>query len=65
MFITVIIGHYGRGILDPFADYISCPAESGGRTKCLGVSAIYRMSFTLVIMFALIFLFLLCKNKFS
>ena len=40
---------------------INCPPAAGGGSACMGVSAIYRMSFTLVIFH--LFVFLMCLTR--
>jgi len=42
---------------------ISCPDESGGGTKCLGVSAVYRFSAALAILHIIILFFCTFRNK--
>src|SRR5437868_6051602 len=52
-------------MVEPWSDYINCPKESGGNLVCLGVSAVYRMSFSLLCLFGLLFLVVLTRSNFA
>lgn len=45
--------------------FIQCPEESGGKYVCLGISAVYRMCLSLVLLHFTILLCLLPRNQFS
>ena len=66
---SLLILFYGSVILKPFNGWISCPIPDATVTDgdnllvCLGVSSVYRMSFTLLCLHVLIVLCSLCSNK--
>ena len=61
---SLFILYYGAGILKPFDSFIQCPKENN--LDCLGISSIYRMSFTMVCLHFIVILFSLfgqnCAN---
>ena len=65
MVFALIVLYYASSILEPFDDYIYCSEQTGGKLACLGVSSVYRMSFSLAIVHFLILLACLTKSEFS
>jgi len=59
--IAILLLYYLSKWLQPFALFISCPAGNEG-LSCLGVSAIFRMSFALVALHVFILIFLFMRN---
>ncbi|KAL4503918.1 hypothetical protein ABPG72_022548 [Tetrahymena utriculariae] len=56
------------GWLGVWSKFIHCPSESShpkDSMACLGISALYRMSFSLVILFSILILFCLLRNEAS
>eukprot|EP00742_Colponemidia_sp_Colp-10_P006905 GILJ01007407.1.p1 GENE.GILJ01007407.1~~GILJ01007407.1.p1 ORF type:complete len:424 (-),score=61.54 GILJ01007407.1:201-1472(-) len=56
--LAVILRFWGGDLLSKLHGFVECPSRSGGGDHCLGVEAVYRVSFTLTIFFAV--LMLLC-----
>jgi hypothetical protein len=46
-------------------NFLHCPSQSGGGSNCVGIASVYRMSFTLLLFYSLIFFFCLFRNKLS
>lgn len=65
MLFTIFVLYYAATFLDYFKDYIHCSQITGGNLVCLGVSAVYRMSLALAILFFLMFLACLPRSEFS
>jgi serine incorporator 1/3 len=65
MLFTIFVLYYAATFLDFFKDYIHCSEITGGNLVCLGVSAVYRMSLALAILFFLMFLACLPRSEFS
>ena len=57
---SLIILFYGANLLKPFNSFISCPTD--GEFSCLGISSVYRMSFTLFIFHIIVILFSLISK---
>jgi len=60
--ISLVILFWGANILDPFKSFIHCPVESGEQFQCLGITAVYRMSFVLALFHTTVFLVCLSKS---
>jgi hypothetical protein len=65
MLIVIFICYDIQKALNPWEHWINCPSESGGNLTCLGVSAVYRMSFAQACFYVLLFLSMCCRNSFS
>ncbi len=60
----VFLMHYVPSSLGFWSTFIHCPQSSGGTEMlCLGVSALYRMSLALAILYILLLLFCLLRDE--
>ncbi|EAR88825.1 TMS membrane protein/tumor differentially protein (macronuclear) [Tetrahymena thermophila SB210] len=62
---AIIVLHYVQSLFDYFSSYIHCPEQAGGKLNCLGVSSVYRISFSLAILYAIILLAVWARNECS
>ncbi len=58
--LSTIVLYWIQELLAPFDKYIHCSGESN--LDCLGISAVYRMSFTLALFYCFILFCLLFRN---
>ena len=59
--ISLLILFYLANILKPFNDWISCPKDNN--FDCLGISSVYRMSFTLLVFHTLTLILSFTSNQ--
>eukprot|EP01017_Pseudomicrothorax_dubius_P007055 TRINITY_DN12131_c0_g1_i1.p1 TRINITY_DN12131_c0_g1~~TRINITY_DN12131_c0_g1_i1.p1 ORF type:complete len:492 (+),score=91.36 TRINITY_DN12131_c0_g1_i1:60-1478(+) len=50
-------------LVQPFSYFINCPESAGGGVNCLGISAVYRMSIALAVVFAFVLIVTLGKDR--
>jgi Serine incorporator (Serinc) len=70
LFISIVLAimYYTPSALGFWTTFIHCPLESVSPTNsmaCLGVSAIYRMSLSLVVLFTVLLLVCMLRNEAS
>jgi hypothetical protein len=58
---SLLILFYLANILKPFNNWVSCPTDN--QFDCLGISSVYRMSFTLLVFHAMTLLFSYTTNE--
>jgi hypothetical protein len=58
---SLLILFYLADILKPFNDWVSCPKDN--QFDCLGISSVYRMSFTLLVFHVMTLLFSFTTNE--
>jgi hypothetical protein len=58
---SLVILFFGASVLKPFNDFIHCPKDEN--FSCLGISSVYRMSLSLVILHLVVILFSLCSKN--
>lgn len=63
LFISTIVLYWTQDLFSSFTKYIHCPDSND--LSCLGISAVYRMSFTLALFYAFMIFVLLFRNEFS
>jgi serine incorporator 1/3 len=59
--ISLIILFFGSNLLQPFNKHINCPESNN--LDCLGISQVYRMSFSLAILHFVVIFFSLCGKN--
>ena len=60
--VAIIMLYTAKALVNILPHFLQCPEESGGGSACMGVSAIIRMSFTLMVFHALVFIVCLARN---
>lgn len=65
MIMTVIALYYLQELYSSYVKLFGCPIQSGGSDKCLGVSGVYRMSFTLCCMYFVLMFCMLFRGRFA
>lgn len=60
---TIAMYTFGNTFMSHFASWIGCP--SGSLDACYGASIVFRVSFSLLVMYVIIFLLMLPKDDFS
>jgi hypothetical protein len=63
--VCLILMSFLPSALGVWQSVIECPKESGGRLSCLGISAIYRISISMSLVYLLILLICFLRNEFS
>ncbi|KAM3136549.1 hypothetical protein pb186bvf_011352 [Paramecium bursaria] len=65
MGITVLVLYYIQSSYSNYVKYIGCPIQTGGSDYCLGVSGVYRMSFSLACIYFVLMFCMLFRGRFA
>ena len=61
---SIVFLFYGHYIFElPFSSFLGCEGDENAKQACIGVSAVYRTSFTLTIFHVILFLLCLCGGE--
>jgi hypothetical protein len=59
---AIIMLYTAKSLVEVLPHFLQCPTESGGGSSCMGVSAIIRMSFSLMCLHIVVFVLILARN---